>query len=72
MSSAAGTRTGLNRRKIGMRRPKPITLAARARPERVRRMPPVGKRVATARACDLVGPLSGRMLFTLSVIVPGV
>jgi hypothetical protein len=72
MSSAAGTRTGLKRRKTGMRRPKPITLAARARPERVRRMPPVGKSVATAMACDLEGPLSGMTLFTLSVTVPGV
>lgn len=53
---AAGTRTGLQRRKIGVATARPRREAARVRPERPRRLPPMGRRVATARILPLDGP----------------
>lgn len=53
---AAGTRTGLQMRKIGVATARPRREAARVRPERPRRLPPTGRRVATAMILPLDGP----------------
>ena len=56
---AAGTRIGLKITKSGVATVRPMRVPARVRPERTKRMPPTGKRVITARTCEVEGPFSG-------------
>lgn len=63
MAIAAGTSTGLKRRKSGVAKARPMTLAVSVTPERMRRSPPTGKTATTASTWDLDGPFSGRKPF---------
>ena len=53
---AAGTRIGLKITKSGVATVRPMRVPARVRPEMTKRMPPTGKRVITARICEVEGP----------------
>ncbi|ESR53132.1 hypothetical protein CICLE_v10022650mg [Citrus x clementina] len=61
VTRAAGTKTGLQMIKSGVARARQVRVPANVRPERRRRVPPTGRRVTTARSCDLDGVLSGNM-----------
>ncbi|KAH0469747.1 hypothetical protein IEQ34_001305 [Dendrobium chrysotoxum] len=62
MTIAAGTRTGLNRKKSGVVTASPTTVVTRVRADIARRKPPTGKSITAATALEAGGLLSRHIL----------